>query len=191
MSPMLASFGGLAGFGMLPGGVMESIGTITVGSGGASSIEFTDIPGTYQHLQVRSLLRQASTGGLASVRVRVNGVSTTSYTWHYIQGNGLSASAGALTGQTGTFVAYNSSSDTAANIFAASIIDIFDYASTTKNKTLRGFYGADINGAGGVLQLASGLFQSTSAITSVSLTPFAGGNWAQYSTAALYGLRAP
>ena len=41
-------------------GDFESIATVTVGSGGASSIEFTSIPGTYQHLQVRGLLRQSS-----------------------------------------------------------------------------------------------------------------------------------
>ncbi len=42
--PIVGQFGSLAGFGMFPGGAFESIATVTVGSGGASSIEFASIP---------------------------------------------------------------------------------------------------------------------------------------------------
>ena len=35
----------------------ESIATVTVGSGGSSTISFTSIPGTYKHLQVRGIGR--------------------------------------------------------------------------------------------------------------------------------------
>jgi hypothetical protein len=33
----------------------ESIATVTVGGGGAATVEFTSIPGTYQHLQIRAI----------------------------------------------------------------------------------------------------------------------------------------
>ena len=38
----------------------ESIATVTVGSGGAANVEFTSIPGTYTHLQIRMLGRLVS-----------------------------------------------------------------------------------------------------------------------------------
>ena len=45
-------------------GSYESIATVTVGSGGSSYIEFTSIPGTYTHLQIRGILR--NTGSSSS-----------------------------------------------------------------------------------------------------------------------------
>jgi hypothetical protein len=38
----------------------ESIATVTVGSGGASEVEFTSIPSTYTHLQIRALARNTT-----------------------------------------------------------------------------------------------------------------------------------
>ena len=38
-------------------GSYESIATVTVGSGGAASVEFTSIPSTYTHLQIRAIVR--------------------------------------------------------------------------------------------------------------------------------------
>jgi hypothetical protein len=67
------------------------------------------------------------------------------------------------------------------------LIDILDYASTTKNKTLRGFTGADLNGSGNS-NIVSGLWINTAAITSIQIiaeaTAFKAG-----STFALYGIK--
>jgi hypothetical protein len=67
------------------------------------------------------------------------------------------------------------------------IIDIIDYASTTKNKTVRVLSGADNNtGTQGEIDLNSGLWMSVSAVT--SLTIFSGVNFNAGSTFALYGV---
>ena len=50
------------------GGDFESIATVTVGGGGAASIEFTSIPGTYQHLQIRGII---GNGGDTTLRTLV------------------------------------------------------------------------------------------------------------------------
>ena len=42
----------------------ESIATVSVGSGGAADVEFTSIPGTYTHLQIRWIARSARAGQL-------------------------------------------------------------------------------------------------------------------------------
>jgi hypothetical protein len=71
------------------------------------------------------------------------------------------------------------------------MIDIHDYASTTKNKTVRQFTGTDTNSsASGAfrLGLGSGLWMSSSAITTVSILP-GGTAHAAGTTFALYGIK--
>lgn len=189
--PLVGRFGSLAGLGslILPGGAFESIATVTVGSGGASSIEFTSIPGGFQHLQIRMIGRTTNSGSTRH-RLRINGDTTSSsYSAHLLEGEGVAASAsGAANFGKAIGSGVSSSTDT-ANVFVASVIDILDYASTSKNKTVRAISGSDTNGAGTIGIWSSGWF-STSAVTSLLLY-WDSGNFAQHSTAALYGLRAP
>jgi hypothetical protein len=74
-----------------------------------------------------------------------------------------------------------------ANTMAVMIVDVADYASTTKNKTLRIFSSHDQNGSGEVW-LNSGLFNSTAAITSIQINA-QGGNWTTASQFSLYGIK--
>ena len=66
-----------------------------------------------------------------------------------------------------------------------SIIDIHDYASSTKNKVIRTVSGNDQNGAGNIY-LTSGLWLSTAAVTSITL--FTTANYLN-TTFALYGVK--
>ena len=170
-------------------GDFESIATITVGAGGASSIEFTSIPGTYQHLQVRVVARSTASDTNNDMRMQVNSDTGSNYAYHLLDGNGSSASAFGLASQSNPTVIYRAmtAANATASVFGASIIEILDYASTSKTKTARGLGGHDRNGAG-VISLNSVLWNSTSAITSIKLTTSAS-NFAQHSTAALYGIR--
>jgi len=172
------------------GGDFESIATVTVGSGGASSIEFTSIPSTFAHLQVRVLARSTASDTNNDMRMQLNGDTGSNYAYHLLAGDGGSASAFGIASQSNPTVVYRAmtAANATASVFGASIIDIMDYASTSKNKTVRGFGGHDRNGAG-VVSLNSVLWDSTSAIASIKLTTSAS-NFAQYSTAALYGIRA-
>jgi hypothetical protein len=77
----------------------------------------------------------------------------------------------------------------AANIFAGMVIDILDYTSTSKNKTVRSLGGYDRNGAGEI-SLSSGLwYASPAAITSIELTTTATTEFKSYSQFALYGIK--
>ena len=162
------------------GGDFESIATVTLGSA-ASNIEFTSIPSTFQHLQIRFLVLGASVGDIGT---QFNGVTGFEYTRHFLQGNGSAASAGGAGGVTDIFTAsFGTSSGPGAGV-----VDLLDYASTTKAKTLRAFTGYDANGSG-VVRIQSGLWTATSAVTSVKM--FGTQNFAQHSTFALYGVKAP
>jgi hypothetical protein len=178
------------------GGDFESIATVTVGSGGAANIEFTSIPGTYQHLQVR-WIGQSNRGTYATdnLHIRLNGDTGSNYASHELRGQGTTAGSFGYASQTKQYISTVIGTTQQASAFGAGIIDILDYTSTSKNKTLRVFAGKDNNGTfnseGGGVQVASGLYFATpAAVTTVTLIA-ENGNWQQYSTAALYGVKAP
>jgi hypothetical protein len=171
--------------GMLSGGVpdtdYQSIQTFTLGSA-QSSITFSSIPSTYTHLQIRGITK--STSGLVSTFANFNGDSGSNYSRHQLLGDGASASAA---GDSSVTTFYTNIFTNTANNYGATVIDILDYANTNKYKTVRTFAGYDANGSGYVL-LRSALWQSTSAITTIALSPSAG-NFDQYSSFALYGIK--
>jgi hypothetical protein len=170
---------------LLPGSY-ESIATTTVGSGGAADVTFSSIPATYTHLQIRGISRNAS--ATDTISIRFNSDTGSNYTWHQLRGNG-SVTAGTSSSPSVTFmeIPYTSYSGTTANVFAGAVIDVLDYANTNKYKTVRGLGGADQNGSGSIF-FTSGLWQSSSAITTIRLFP-SSGNLAEYTQYALYGIK--
>ena len=166
----------------------DSIATVTVGSGGASSIDFTSIPSTYKHLQIRFIARLTGNNDAdgQAMSIQTNG-DTSGYALHFLYGNGSTTAAGAST-STVEMVAWRITTPTqTSGVFGAGVIDILDASSTSKYKTLRSIGGFDNNGAG-IIALNSGLTQSTSAITSIKLFR-SGQTFAQYSQFALYGIK--
>ena len=177
-------------------GEFYPIATVTVGSGGASSIEFTSIPGTYQHLQIRGIFKSTNAASSANqMKVRLNADSGTNYSQHYLLGTGASASAGGAASQTSGeagYIPFTSNFGYSTDRFGAAVIDLLDYANTSKNTTTRSFWGFDFNFDGstpGWVGLSSSAWLSSSAVTSITFTTT--NNFAQFTTAALYGLRAP
>jgi len=164
------------------GGDYESIATVTVGSGGSSSITFSSIPSTYQHLQIRYIARKAS--GNDNTILQLNADTGANYATHYLLGNGTAASAGAATSNTFVYVDVLTASATS---YSASITDILDYANTNKYKTARSLSGIDLNGSG-TSWFSSGVWMNTAAVTSVVLKPTAS-VFAEYSSFALYGIK--
>ena len=173
--------------GHLEMGAFESIETTTVGSGGVSSVTFSSIPSTYSHLQIRATVRGGFAGVEEQFRVRFNG-STSGYASHWLEGDGSSAYAGNTWGDSEILLRYVAAGGSAASIFGVLVLDILNYANTSKNTVTRTLMGYDRNGAGKVT-LCSGLWNNTSAVSSILLTPKDGTSWAQYSSFALYGIK--
>ena len=170
-------------------GDFEHIETQTVGAGGAASVTFNSIAGTYKHLQVRGIARCTVAQVVQSgVGLQFNSDTGSNYATHQLQGDGANASSSAFTSQQHIFFAYLAGSSASSNVFGSLVMDILDYASTSKNKTVRSLSGTDNNGSG-IVALRSGLWVSTSAITSMSLVPRDGGSWSQYTSFSLYGVK--
>ena len=172
----------------------ESIATVTVGSGGSSTITFSSIPSTYTHLQLR-ILAQTNRGtyGIDDLLMTFNS-STSSYAYHFLFGDGGSSAADAYSSQSNLRLGAGSVGTTTGSNWGAMVVDILDYRSTNKNKTVRILGGADCNGTvgglGGRVGLSSGLWYATpAAVSSLTLTPSTGTSISQYSHFALYGIK--
>lgn len=167
-------------------GDYESIATVTVGSGGAATIDFTSIPQTYAHLQIRFVSRGLATATDVLPSFRVNFSAPPAGSVHGIRGNGTSNSAESIA-FSDPYFARTSANNALGSVFGSHVIDLYDYSSTTKRKTVRAIGGHDRSDAGWI-GAYSGVLATTSQITSIRLFPFAN-NWAQYTTAALYGIK--
>jgi hypothetical protein len=173
----------------------DSIATTTIGSGGATSITFNSIPSSYTHLQVRGITRNAANVGGDDVQLRINADSGTNYDWHEVYASRSTASVYAQTSGTGVNymrVSHNTADASfGTSKFNGLVIDILDYANTSKNTTVRTIWGAD-NNATGYTGLSSGLWLNTSAVTSLTIYPYNQGsnNFAEYTQLALYGIKA-
>jgi hypothetical protein len=161
----------------------ESISTVTVGSGGSATITFSSIPSTYTHLQLRWFSKNTSAD--YGIRGQFNSDSAANYSYHELYGTG--SAAGAFSGVSQTYAQLGQNADATTSVFGTGIIDILDYANTNKYKTVRALSGYDKNG-GGALAFDSSSWRSTSAISSIYLYSNTG-NFAQYSSFALYGIK--
>ena len=172
-------------------GSYDALATYTVPAGGVSTITFAGIPtgGPYSHLQIRQIARTTVATAIQSGNgIRFNGDTASNYGIHQLLGDGSSASAGAITPDSYIFYSANTGTSAGSNIFGAAVIDILDYASTTKFKTVRTLAGADLNGSGSIY-FRSGLWRSTSAIDTITIDCRDSGSFTQYSQFSLYGVK--
>lgn len=165
----------------------DSLGSVLLSSA-QSSVTFSNIPQTYTHLQIRSIVRDTGSSYGYNVSLRFNSDSTSSYSRHNIQGNGTaSSSSGSSSPETSIPIAMTTGGTNLSNNFAPFVLDILDYTNTNKNTTARCLLGYDDNGTGYV-DLRSGAFLKTDAITTIIFLS-TGTAFAANSTFTLYGVK--
>ena len=174
-----------AGAGGGPAGDYELIQTQILASA-TPSVTFSNLgnfSSTYRHLQVRMTTR--TDGSIFEGYVRLNGDTGANYAYHQLVGTGSSVVASSGIGITGFSQFANAVSTSPANSFGASVFDLLDAYSTTKNKTGRAFLGV----GGEFVYLRSGLWLNTASITSIQLLINGSGNFVTGSRFSLYGIR--
>ena len=182
-------------------GAMFPIRSYVVPSTAASSVTFdlTGISG-YTHLQLRVMARSNRSATADYIKLQFNSDTSSVYYDHVLIGDGSSASASTSQAYYGTSTVTQvripvvpGTTTTNASTFGVSVTDILDYTNTNKYKVVRSLGGYDDNGAGNI-NFFSGLWRSTNAITSLTLTPNNGGSgsttFPQYSSFALFGVKA-
>ena len=158
------------------------ISSVTVGAGGAAYIEFTGIPTSYTDLCVKWSGR-GDNGSARDAYISFNG-TTTGFSYRSLIGNGATASsANASNGLIGIF----DGSVPTANTFSNGEFYIPNYQAST-NKSISGDSATENNGTTAYAYLTATLSTNTSVISSLRLTPDSG-NFVQYSTAYLYGIK--
>jgi hypothetical protein len=180
----------VAGAGAAGGGGSFDLLETTLISTNTASVTFSNLNtyADYKHLQVRYTARNDTTTS-GAITMRMNGVSTSSYSFHYLYGTGTSVLSFGTSNQTGLRSGLIIPSDGRTSNYGPSIIDILDFSNTSKNTTIKAFYGIqDGLGASNEIALASGAFLNTAAITSLNFTPPAG-NFVSGSRFSLYGIR--
>jgi len=168
-------------------GVFESIATIN--ASGTSSITFSSIPQTYKHLQLRNIGRDNRAGATFTVLyMYFNGDTATNYFFHEVRADGSTVTAQASGATEFIFFGSNTASSATSNVFGTSIVNIADYTTTNKKKTVRSLYGWDNNGSGRI-GINSGLWNSESAISSITIFPSGTPTFTSNSIFSLYGIK--
>jgi hypothetical protein len=170
-----------------PADAYELISTTVLGSS-AASVTFSGLgtsAAAYKHLQIRMVPQVTGTSG-ADLKLRMNGVSSAgSYKDHYLYGFAGSVSSGSV--YTDSIYVGSTYPVSEGALFAPSIIEILDQASTTKNKVIRVLTGKP-RSTDAIVSLNSGVFLSTAAITDLTLLPPTG-SFNTGSRFSLYGLK--
>jgi hypothetical protein len=162
------------------------LASTTVGSGGATSIDFTNIPQNYTDLCFKISVRITRSGYVTDImNVSFNGTSANESS-RRLEGNGSTASSASNS----LLLAYQASStDATANTFGNAEFYIPNYSgSNFKSASNDGV--SENNGTTAFAGFAANLWSNTTAINRVTFTPDSGSNFVQYSTVYLYGIRA-
>ena len=190
--PIVQTFGNAAarafGFGLSSAASYELISTTLISSP-TGNFTLSSIPQGYKHLQMRITMRlDGATVTNSAAFDFVNGTQT--YSQHYLQNSGTSvASSGNSSIGIINFPEAPAANGT-ANVFMASIVDILDYTSTTKNKTVRMLSGYMQDTSYDRIDLRSGAqYDSATPITSIRLRPYGAANFVAGSRFSLYGVR--
>jgi hypothetical protein len=173
-------------------GDFELISTTVLGSN-AASVTLT-LPGsastTYKHLQIRGMARTSTVTGYTSAGIRFNGDTASNYSAHELVGSNGSVSSGGAANQTAPNIWRISGGSLNSNIFGSAIIDILDAFDTNKYKTVRCLSGMEGGSGNSVVQITSGGWRSSSAISTITFVDASAGNFVTGSRFSLYGLKA-
>lgn len=161
------------------------IASVTVGSGGASTIDFTSIPSTYTDLCLKISARNTSAINNYDMVLRFNGDSGSNYNVRAIQGNGSTASS-FTSGSQGYIANINiPGNNLTANTFGSTEIYVPNYAGSNQKSLSIDAVTEDNNASTGLIRVMAGIWTGAAAINSITLYQ----NFAQYLTAVLYGIK--
>ena len=163
-----------------------AIATVEVGSGGAATIDFTSIPATYTDLVVKLSLRSDTSGTSRSLNMTFNSNTGANYSTRYVYGYASGTVSGSTSAATDMYVGLYGGTSYTADTFCNFELYIPNYAGST-NKSVSADSVMENNSTTNYIGLWAGLWAQTTAISSIQLLGSV--NFAEYSTATLYGIK--
>ena len=167
--------------------VKSLIETVTVGAGGAASIEFTDIPQDGSDLVLVWSVRTVDNITQSIMRLVLNGDTGSNYAWVRLWGTGSTVSSSSGAAQTTILNGYAVGDDATANTFGNSSVYISNYSSSG-TKSVSNESVTENNASTAYQFLGAGSY-SGGAVTSLLIRENSSTNLAQYSTASLYKIK--
>lgn len=163
------------------------IASSTVGAGGAANIDFTSIPSTYTDLCLKFSSRTTHNNTPDDWYMTVNNDTSSSYSYKLLAGTGSAVTNMKSASTTGVYAGWTNATPNTANTFANIELYFPNYASSNnKSWSIDGVY--ENNGTTAYQYMNAVGFAKTTAISSIKLVGF-NANWAQHTTAYLYGIK--
>jgi hypothetical protein len=161
-------------------------------SGNAASYNVTSIPSSYDHLYLVTSIRTDDVVYFDQLGLRLNGDTGTNYSWTRLNAGTTTPSSGTGTGDTSIEYLYGATGTSAlADTFGTMTTWIPNYANTANFKQTHHQWTQPNNSTTDYqwfIGMIAGLWQDTSAVNQITLTPLDGDNFVQYSTFTLYGI---
>ena len=164
---------------------MTLVETITVGSGGAASIEFTGIAGDLgKDLKVVFSARADTSNVVQNTRLYFNGREVNTYKYAYLTGNGSSVTGSA--GGDYSFAGRMNGANSTANTFCNAEAYIPNYANTgTVTSSIESV--AENNATEGLVFMGAQNETTGGPLTNIKIQP-SSGNLVEHSSASLYSI---
>lgn len=178
-------------------GSMDAISFVSIPAGSTlSAVEFSNIPQTYTHLQLRALVRGNRTPvTYDNFNMRFNSDAGNNYSFHAMYGDARAGGpfAEGSSSANSMSIANIPGSASLTNSYGVAVLDIIDYSKTNKAKTVRslGGYESNTTGYGNIyssIAFISGAWYSTVAVNSITILP-SNSPFQQFSHFALYGVK--
>ena len=164
------------------------IASQTIGSGGASSVVFSNIPQTYTDLKIIWSIRTDNASIGQSIGVQLNS-TTSGYAWKAFWGNGSSVPSSGNSSQNDMYVGESTGANATASIFGNGEVYIPNYTGSNA-KCLSSDASSENNGSNANLFFTAALSGVTEPITSLTIRPYGGSQTIQqHSTVYLYGIK--
>ena len=163
----------------------EKIATVTVGSGGASTIEFTSIPSIYTDIVLKVSTRDSFSSNYANMIIKINGVTTSQSNRALL---GIGSGTPTSFSDTPLYAQIDNAANSTASTFSNAEIYIPNYASSSAYKSVSIDGVTENNATAAAATLVAGLYASNTAVSSITLAPNSG-TFNQHSSATLYGIK--
>ena len=153
-----------------------------------ASIVFSSIPQTFTDLCLVLSGRTNRASNNSDIYWQFNGITTATYSFRRLYGDGTSAISDALTNNsTGGFIGVAVGANASSNTFSNLMAYIPNYTSSNAKS-----WSADAvneNNATATLgEIVAGLWSGTAAITSIEIKDYNAASFVQYTSATLYGV---
>jgi hypothetical protein len=159
---------------------LYKIASIEVSSAGSSFIQFSNIPAGYTDLKIELSCRDAGGAGALALTLNSTGASI-----RRLYGNGNGSKGSDTYAPDGSGM--TNSSGFVAGSFSSNTYYIPNYTSSTQKAV--SIDGVQENTAADTyMMMFANLINTTSAVTTLRITPNGGSGFAQYTVATLYGI---